>query len=44
MSNPKVSPDLVELVVNGTPPGTPRRPLVSAGRPFWEFPQSSAER
>ncbi len=40
LSNPMVSADLVELVVNGTPPGHRRRPLISAGGPFWEFPRA----
>ena len=38
MSNPRVSADLVELVVNNTPPGTPRRPLIRTGKVTWMFP------
>jgi esterase/lipase superfamily enzyme len=37
-SNPQVSADLVELIRNGTPPGTSARPLIRAGKIAWEFP------
>ena len=37
-SNPQVSSDLIELIRNGTPPGTPGRPLIRAGKIAWEFP------
>jgi hypothetical protein len=40
MSNPRVSADLVELVVNNTPPGTPRRPLIRTSKVTWAFPDS----
>ena len=43
MSNPQVSADLIELVVNGTAPGTPRRPLIRAGKVVWVFPTADAE-
>jgi esterase/lipase superfamily enzyme len=38
-SNPRVSADLIELIREGTPPGSPRRPLIRAGKIAWEFPQ-----
>lgn len=44
MSNPQVSADLIELVVNGTAPGTPRRPLIRAGKVVWVFPTPDTER
>ncbi len=37
-SNPRVSADVVELIRNGTPPGTPRRPLTRIGKISWAFP------
>ena len=37
-SNPRVSADLIELIRNDTPPGTPGRPLVRAGKVAWVFP------
>lgn len=44
VSNPRVSADLVELVVNGTAPGTPSRPLVRASKAFWKFPEAASDR
>jgi esterase/lipase superfamily enzyme len=38
LSNPEVSADLIELVRNGTPPGTSRRPLLRRGKVVWLFP------
>jgi hypothetical protein len=37
-----VSADLIELIRNGTRPGTPQRPLVRSGKITWEFPVSGA--
>lgn len=37
-SNPQVSADLIEVIRNGTPPGSPGRPLMRAGKIAWEFP------
>ncbi|MCG6861949.1 MAG: alpha/beta hydrolase [Chromatiaceae bacterium] len=38
LSKPEVSADLIELVRNGTLPGTPSRPLVKRGPVVWAFP------
>ena len=38
-TNPRVSADLIELVRNATPPGTPRRPLARIGPITWTFPE-----
>ncbi len=36
-SNPRVSADLIELIRNGTPPGTRKRPLIRKGKMAWLF-------
>jgi esterase/lipase superfamily enzyme len=41
-SNPQVSADLIELIRNGTRPGTPQRPLARSGKITWEFPVKGA--
>lgn len=38
-TNPRVSADVIELILNGTAPGEPRRPLVRIGKITWTFPE-----
>jgi len=38
-TNPRVSADVIELILNGTAPGEPRRPLVRIGEITWTFPE-----
>jgi len=42
-SNPRVSADLIELIRNGTLPGTQQRPLVRTGKITWEFPVNGSD-
>jgi esterase/lipase superfamily enzyme len=38
-TNPRVSADVIELILNGTAAGEPRRPLVRIGKITWTFPE-----
>ena len=38
-TNPRVSADVIELILNGTAPGEPRRPLDRIGKITWTFPE-----